>query len=169
MWADSRSLTTVVWLGIIFWSGNPSFKSWFSIFNNLLPVTCLIYFRVVLVRAVVWVKMKHFFRTSLLSVQQSTGTSCSERLWSLLLWRYSRLVWTPTSLYWCVWLLFPRCKTVRLPLLNLPRLFIDNWKKTTGKWEQKNNNKRKKHFCHLPQRSWVHPMGDHGFMCTKFA
>ena len=31
----------------------------------------------------------------------STGTGCPGRLWSLLLWRYSSLAWTPTCVTWC--------------------------------------------------------------------
>ena len=40
-------------------------------------------------------------RTSLLWGWQSTGTGCPERLWSLLLWRYSRPTWTPTCATCC--------------------------------------------------------------------
>ena len=32
---------------------------------------------------------------------QVDGAHCPERLWSLLLWRYSRLVWIPTSVTYC--------------------------------------------------------------------
>jgi len=38
-------------------------------------------------------------RTSLLWEWWSTGTGCSGRLWSLLLWRYSRLVWNSRPAY----------------------------------------------------------------------
>jgi len=38
---------------------------------------------------------------TLLWVRQSTATNCPERLWSLLLWRYSRPIWTPTCVTYC--------------------------------------------------------------------
>ena len=40
--------------------------------------------------------MTHSFWRSQMQINQSTGTGCPERLWSLLLWRYSRPAWTPT-------------------------------------------------------------------------
>jgi len=40
-------------------------------------------------------------KTSLLWGWQSTGTDCPERLWSLLLWRYSRLVWMSSCVIYC--------------------------------------------------------------------
>ena len=42
-------------------------------------------------------------RTSSLWGWQSTGTGCSGRLWSLLLWRYSRSAWTWSCAACCRW------------------------------------------------------------------
>ena len=36
----------------------------------------------------------------LLSEWWSTGTACPEKLWSFLLWRYPRPIWTPTCVTW---------------------------------------------------------------------
>ena len=38
----------------------------------------------------------------------STGTGCPGRLWSLLLWRYSRPAWTRSSTTYCRWPCFGR-------------------------------------------------------------
>ena len=47
-------------------------------------------------------------RTSSLWGWQSTGTGCPERLWSLLLWRYSKLAWTRSCSACCRWPFFGR-------------------------------------------------------------
>ena len=39
---------------------------------------------------------------------RSTGTGCPGRLWSLLLWRYSRPAWTRSSTTYCRWPCFGR-------------------------------------------------------------
>jgi len=38
----------------------------------------------------------------------STGTGCPGKLWSLLLWRYSRPTWTRSSTAYCRWPCFGR-------------------------------------------------------------
>ena len=47
-------------------------------------------------------------RTSSLWGWHSTGTGCPERLWSLLLWRYSRLTWRRSCAACCRWTSFGR-------------------------------------------------------------
>jgi len=47
-------------------------------------------------------------RTSLLWGWQSPGTGCPGRLWSLLLWRYSRPAWTRSCAACCMWPCFAR-------------------------------------------------------------
>jgi len=37
-----------------------------------------------------------------------TGTGCPGRLWSLLLWRYSRPAWTRSCAAYCRWPCFGR-------------------------------------------------------------
>ena len=41
--------------------------------------------------------------TSSLWVWRSTGTGCAGRVWSLLLWRYSRPTWTRSCAAYCRW------------------------------------------------------------------
>ena len=47
-------------------------------------------------------------RTSSLWGWRSLGSGCPGRLWSLLLWRYSRLVWTRSCAACCRWPCFGR-------------------------------------------------------------
>ena len=47
-------------------------------------------------------------RTSSLWGWRSTGTGCRGRLWSLLLWRYSRAAWTRSCAACCRWPCFSR-------------------------------------------------------------
>jgi len=47
-------------------------------------------------------------RTSSLWEWRSTGTGCPGRLWSLLLWRYSRRAWTRSCAACCRWPFFGR-------------------------------------------------------------
>ena len=54
-------------------------------------------------------------RTSSLWGWRSTGTGCPGRLWSLLLWSYSRPAWTRSSTAYCRWLCFGRGGWTRWP------------------------------------------------------
>ena len=67
-------------------------------------------------------------RASSLWGWRSTGTGCPGRLWSLLLWRYSRPAWTGSSAAYCRWPCF--CSRVGLddPQRSLPNPIIP-WKK----------------------------------------
>ena len=56
------------------------------------------------IRSSIWTRE----RTSLLWGCQSTGTGCLGRLWSLLLWRYSRPAWTRSCAACCRWPCFGR-------------------------------------------------------------
>ena len=50
----------------------------------------------------------------------STGTGCPGRLWSLLLWRYSRPAWTRSSTTYCRWPCFGRRVGLDDPQRSLP-------------------------------------------------
>jgi len=54
----------------------------------------------------------------------STGTGCPERLWILLLWRYSRPTWTKSSTACCRWPCFSRGVGLDDPQRSLPTLNI---------------------------------------------
>ena len=51
---------------------------------------------------------------------RSTGTGCPGRLWSLLLWRYSRPTWTTSSTTYCRWPCFGRSVGLDDPQRSLP-------------------------------------------------
>jgi len=51
---------------------------------------------------------QHWGRIYSLWGWRSTGTGCPGRLWSLLLWRYSRPAWTRSSTAYCMWPCFGR-------------------------------------------------------------
>ena len=51
---------------------------------------------------------------------QSTGTGCPGRLWSLLLWRYSRPAWTRSCATCCRWPCFGRRVGLDDPQRSLP-------------------------------------------------
>ena len=59
-------------------------------------------------------------RTSSLWGWRSPGTGCPGRLWSLLLWRYSRPVWTRSSAACCRWPCFGRGGGLDDPQSSLP-------------------------------------------------
>ena len=59
-------------------------------------------------------------RTSSLWGWQSTGTGCPGRLWSLLLWRYSRPAWTRSCAACCRWRCFGRRVGPDNPQRSLP-------------------------------------------------
>ena len=59
-------------------------------------------------------------RTSSLWGWRSPGTGCSERLWSLLLWRYSRPAWTRCCAVCCRWPCFSRGVGLDDPQRSLP-------------------------------------------------
>ena len=59
-------------------------------------------------------------RTSSLWGWRSTGTGCPGRLWSLLLWRYSRPAWTRSSTACCRWPCFDRRVGLDEPQRSLP-------------------------------------------------
>ena len=59
-------------------------------------------------------------RTSSLWGWRSTGTGCPGRLWSLLLWRYSRPAWTGSSAAYCRWPCFSRRVGLDDPQRSLP-------------------------------------------------
>ena len=59
-------------------------------------------------------------RTSSLWGWRSTGTGCPRRLWSLLLWRYSRPTWTRSSPTYCRWPCFGRGVGLDDPQRSLP-------------------------------------------------
>ena len=59
-------------------------------------------------------------RTSSLWGWQSTGTGCLGRLWSLLLWRYSRPAWTRSCVACCRWPCFCRGVGLDDPQRSLP-------------------------------------------------
>ena len=59
-------------------------------------------------------------RTSSLWGWRSTGTCCPGRLWSLLLWRYSRLAWTRSCAACCRWPCFIRRAGLDDPQRSLP-------------------------------------------------
>ena len=59
-------------------------------------------------------------RTSCLWGWWSTGTGCPERLWSLLLWRYSRPAWTRSCAACCRWPCFGRRVGLDDPQRSLP-------------------------------------------------
>jgi len=54
----------------------------------------------------------------------STGTGCPGRLWSLLLWRYSRPAWTRSSTAYCRWPCFGRGVGLDDPQRSLPTPII---------------------------------------------
>ena len=70
-------------------------------------------------------------RTSSLWGWQSTGTGCPGRLWSLLLWRYSRPAWTRSCAGCCRWPCFSRGAGLDDPQRALPTpnilWFCDLW------------------------------------------
>ena len=51
---------------------------------------------------------------------RSPGTGCPGRLWSLLLWRYSRPAWTRSCAAYCRWLCFGRRVGLDDPQRSLP-------------------------------------------------
>ena len=59
-------------------------------------------------------------RTSSLWGWRSTGTACPGRLWSLLLWRYSRPAWTRSCAACCRWTCFGRGFGLDDPQRSLP-------------------------------------------------
>jgi len=59
-------------------------------------------------------------RTSSLWGWRSTGTGCPERLWSFLLWRYSRPAWTRSCAACCRWHCFSRRVGLDDPQRSLP-------------------------------------------------
>ena len=59
-------------------------------------------------------------RTSSLWGWRSTGTGCPGRLWSLLLWTYSRPAWTQSSTTYCRWPCFGRRVGLDDPQSSLP-------------------------------------------------
>ena len=59
-------------------------------------------------------------RTSSLWGWQSPGTGCPGRLWSLLLWRYSRPAWTRSCAAYCRWPCFGRGVGLDDPQRSLP-------------------------------------------------
>ena len=59
-------------------------------------------------------------RTSSLWGWESTGTGCPGRLWSLLLWRYSRPTWMWSSTACCRWPCFGRGVGLHDPQKSLP-------------------------------------------------
>ena len=58
--------------------------------------------------------------TSSLWGWRSTGTGCPGRLWSLLLWRYSRPAWTRSCATYCMWPCFGRGVGLDDPQRSLP-------------------------------------------------
>ena len=63
-------------------------------------------------------------RTSSLWGWRSTGTGCPGRLWSLLLWRYSRPAWTRSCAAYCRWPCFSRGVGLDDPQRSLPTPII---------------------------------------------
>ena len=63
-------------------------------------------------------------RTSSLWGWRSPGTGCPGRLWSLLLWRYSRPTWTLSCAACCRWPFFVRGVGLDDPQRSLPILAI---------------------------------------------
>ena len=59
-------------------------------------------------------------RTSSLWGWRSPGTGCPWRLWSLLLWRYSRPAWTRSCAACCRWPCFSRGVELDVPQRSLP-------------------------------------------------
>ena len=60
------------------------------------------------------------FKKWIILTNRSTGTGCPGRLWSLLLWRYSRPAWTRSSTTYCRWPCFGRRFGLDDPQRSLP-------------------------------------------------
>ena len=82
-------------------------------------------------------------RTSFLWGWWSPGTGCPERLWSLLLWRYSRPVWTrscaacsgwptPTIVWFCDSVNYLQSSHWSFVLCSEPRLLPQKWIRTNS-------------------------------------
>ena len=63
-------------------------------------------------------------RTSSLWGWRSTGTGCPGRLWSLILWRYSRPAWTRSCAAYCRWPCFGKGVGLDDPQRSLPTPII---------------------------------------------
>ena len=77
-------------------------------------------------------------RTSSLWGWRSPGPGCPGRLWSLLLWRYSRPAWTRSSTAYCRWPCLGRRVGLDDPQRSLPTptilWFCESWKMTWNYW-----------------------------------
>jgi len=88
-------------------------------------------------------------RTSSLWGWRSPGTGCPERLWCLLLWRYSRPAWTRSCAACCRRPCFGRGVGLDDPQRSLPTpnilWFYDSVISTGDEWG---------HLCHVQEAAW---------------
>ena len=111
---------------------------------------------------------------------RSTGTGCPGRLWSLLLWRYSRSSWTRSSTAYCRWPCFGRGGGLDHPQRSLPTptilwfcegLLTGSRKSGSYDWHSCNknrpwsNSKSWTNLTSLPKQ--IQPVGDIFFLLER--